>query len=86
MAWSYYVYYRVAPGRRGVARERVSALLERIARETEVHGRLLTRDGEPDLFMEIYEPVPADGRFAIALECAARDLDLAELLAPGAAR
>jgi hypothetical protein len=86
MGLAYYVYYRVAPGRRAVALERAAALLERVARETEVHGRLVTRCGEPELFMEIYEHVPAGQPFAVTLERAARDLDLAGVLAPGATR
>jgi len=86
MALSYYVYYRVAPGQRADARERVLALLEFVARATGVHGRLLTRSGEPDLWLEVYEPVPAAEPFAATLERGVLEHGLERILAPGAAR
>jgi len=86
MALSYYVYYRIAPGQRALAHERASALLEFVARVTGVHGRLLVRRGEPDLFMEVYEPVAVAEPFGVLLERGARELAFDAILAPGATR
>jgi hypothetical protein len=86
VALSFYVYYRIAPGQRALARERSAILLERVARTTGVHGRLLVRRGEPDLWMEVYEPVDAADPFAVALDHAVRELAFDSVLAPGATR
>jgi hypothetical protein len=86
MPLSYYVYYRVAPQRATLARERVGALLAFVARATGVTGRLLSKRGEPHLWMEVYEPVPEAASFAPALARGVRELGIEEVLAPGAQR
>ncbi len=86
MPLSYYVYYRVAPERAALARERVTALLGFVARATGVTGRLLSKRGEPHLWMEVYEPVAEAASFDPALARGVRELGLAEVLAPGAQR
>jgi hypothetical protein len=86
MPMSYYVYYRVAPHRTGLARERVAALLDFVARTTGVTGRLLTKRDEPYLWMEVYEPVQEADSFDPTLARGVRELGLEEVLAPGAQR
>jgi len=86
MPLSYYVYYRVAPERAALARERVAALLAFVARATGVSGRLLSKRDEPHLWMEVYEPVPQAESFDPALARGVRELGLEEVLAPGAQR
>ena len=86
MSLSYYVYYRIAPGQHALARERAAALLELVARATGVHGRLLVRHGEPDLWMEVYEAVAAGDPFRAVLERGVRELAFDAILAPGATR
>lgn len=86
MAASCYVYYRVAPEHSSIARERVAALFDYVARASSVHGRLLTRSGEPDLWMEVYEPVEAAEPFASILASGVRELGLEQVLASNAAR
>jgi len=44
------------------------------------------RRGEPDLFMEVYEPVAVAEPFGVLLERGARELAFDAILAPGAAR
>ncbi|HEU5282774.1 MAG TPA: DUF4936 family protein [Burkholderiales bacterium] len=86
MRLSYYIYYRIAPERTDLARERVAALLDFVARTTGVTGRLLTKRDEPHLWMEVYEPVQETDGFERVLARGVRELGLTEVLAPGAQR
>jgi hypothetical protein len=86
MPLSYYIYYRIAPERTDVARERVAALLDFVARTTGVTGRLLTKRDEPQLWMEVYEPVQEADGFDRVLARGVSELGLAEVLAAGAQR
>src|SRR5690242_19254787 len=65
MATNFYIYYRVAAGAHALAHERVGVLLERVRRESGVHGRVLRKRGEDDLWMEIYEAVPDEAAFVV---------------------
>jgi len=86
MATSFYIYYRVAAGAQALARERVGVLLERVRRESGVHGRLLRKRGESDLWMEIYEAVPNEQAFTASLDAGVQDLALNEVLMQGWSR
>jgi uncharacterized protein DUF4936 len=83
---SYFVYYRVAPGGEPLARERVSRLQAKLAAAIGVRGRLMTKRGEPDLWMEVYEAVSDPARFEHALEGAVDEFQLFQILVPGSLR
>ena len=57
----YYVYYRVLPTHAAAARQTIARVLGQLEERTGVSGRLLQRQDEPWLWMEIYEGV-RDGR------------------------
>ena len=83
---SYYVYYRVAAAHVTAARQAVAAMLTLLEQRTYVAGRLLHRQDEPLLWMEVYEGV----RDTVAFEAALADLlgasGLTALLEPGVTR
>lgn len=81
-----FVYYRIRPEAREEASRRVAALLRKVELETGVAGRLLCRLDEPELWMEVYEPVRDADAFFLALDTALAAMDLAPLMAPGATR
>jgi hypothetical protein len=83
---SYYVYYRVGAAHESAARRAVASMLLSLAQRTAVIGRLMHRQDDPLLWMEIYESV----RDPVAFETVLAELlpvsGLAALLEPGAAR
>ena len=83
---SYYVYYRVSAAHVAAARQAVAAMLTLLEQRTSVSGRLLRRQDEPLLWMEVYEGV----RDTVAFEAVLADLlnasGLTALLGPGATR
>ena len=83
---SYFIYYRVARGREPLAREQTHRLQAELAASIGARCRLMTKRGEPDLWMEVYEAVPDPAAFERALENAVRELQLEQLLAPGSRR
>jgi hypothetical protein len=83
---SYFIYYRVAPGRESLAREQTHRLQAELAASIGARCRLMTKRGEPDLWMEVYEAVRDPAAFERALENAVRELQLEQLLAPGSRR
>jgi hypothetical protein len=83
MPASYYVYYRVRSGLETAARAGVGELLARLSRDTGVEGRLLTKRGEPALWMEVYEPVGATLAFERALQSHVEALRLEQYLVDG---
>jgi uncharacterized protein DUF4936 len=83
---SYFIYYRVAPGREPLARKQVDRMQEALAARAGVRGRLMTKRGEPNLWMEVYEGVSDAARFEHALHDVVQDLGILELLAPGSLR
>ena len=85
-AVSYFIYYRVALGRESAAREHVQRLQGGLHRSTGVRGRLMTKRGEPNLWMEVYEGVRDAGGFERALELALSDGEFDCLLAEGSQR
>jgi uncharacterized protein DUF4936 len=83
---NYFVYYRVAPGGEPRAREQIRRLHAELAASMGARCRLMSKRGEPDLWMEIYEAVPDPAAFEHALEKAVRELQLEVWLAPGSRR
>jgi uncharacterized protein DUF4936 len=86
MAWSYYVYYRVDPARAGACEPRVRELLVLMRKVTGVQGRLMVKEGEANLWMEVYENVGNDSKFEWELADAAGKLKIHDFLQPGTAR
>jgi len=68
MPCSYYIYYRVRTEHHAACRQAVGELLADVERITGIRGRLLTKRGEPGLWMEVYEPVKDAARFEQALQ------------------
>jgi hypothetical protein len=83
MSDSYYVYYRVRSQSETAARAAVADLLARVVRDTGVPGRLQTKRGEPQLWMEIYEPVESPEKFERALREHVEALHLEQYLIDG---
>ena len=65
MASHYFVWYRI-PGDPAPARGAVNALMQDIARQTGVTGRLLMRPETPPTWMEVYESVADAANFELA--------------------
>ncbi len=61
-------------------------LQAKLAAAIGVRGRLMTKRGEPNLWMEVYEAVSDPARFEHALHDAVQELEIVELLAPGSLR
>jgi hypothetical protein len=83
---SLYVYYRVRTVELARARALTALLLDRIDSRFGVRGRVLTRCDEPDLWMEIYDPVSDPTGFRAALDETCAQIDFATVLAPGQLR
>lgn len=86
MAWSYYVYYRVDPAKAGACEPRVRELLVLMRKVTGVQGRLMVKEGEANLWMEVYDNVENDSKFEWELADAAGQLKIQDYLQPGTAR
>lgn len=88
MAYSYYIYYRVAPDKAAACEPIVKALLAAVERATGVAGRLLKKSSEPLLWMEAYEKVAeAEAeKFEMELAGAAARLGVLDFLQPESAR
>lgn len=69
MATHYFVWYRV-PGDPAAARGAVNAVMQEIAKQTGVIGRLLMRPDTPPTWMEVYESVADAPRFDVAYAAA----------------
>jgi hypothetical protein len=81
-----YVYYRVDPARAAAARETIAAVLASIEERAGVTGRLLQRQDEPMLWMEVYESVHDPVRFELMLADLLDTHGFSQFLAPGSAR
>ena len=86
MAYSYYIYYRVAPQHAKECEARVLDLFSALKPSTAVTGRLLKKRSEPLLWMEVYDNVKDDAKFELELEQAATQLNLAQYLQEGSTR
>ena len=73
---SFYVYYRVEPGRVASLQEQVRLLFRSVEAATGVRGRWMRRRDEPATYMEIYEGVGDERAFEALLEREAAKLGL----------
>ena len=73
----YYIYYRVTERDWLEAASQVRSLQARLSCRTGVRGRLLQKDGEPGLWMEVYEGVADAAGFERLLAQALDEFDLA---------
>jgi hypothetical protein len=81
-----YIYYRVDPARAAAAREAMAAVLASIEQRAGVTGRLLQRQDEPTLWMEVYESIRDPARFEEMLANLLDTHRFSQFLAPGSAR
>ena len=81
-----YFYYRVDPARAAAARETIAAVLASIEERAGVTGRLLQRQDEPMLWMEVYESVHDPARFEVMLANLLDTHRFSQFLAPGSTR
>jgi hypothetical protein len=81
-----YVYYRVEPARAAGARETIATVFASIEERAGVTGRLLQRQDEPMLWMEVYESVHDPARFEVMLADLLDTHRFAQFLAPGSTR
>jgi len=86
MAYSFYVYYRVDPAKAGACEPRVRELLVLMRKVTGVQGRMMVKEGEANLWMEVYEKVADESKFEWELADAAGKLKIQEYLQPGTGR
>ena len=81
-----YIYYRVDPGHAAAARQTMAAVLASVEERFGVTGRLLQRQDEPLLWMEVYESIRDPARFEEMLADLLDTHCFARFLAPGSAR
>ena len=88
MAYSYYIYYRVAPDKAAACEPVVKELLAVVEEATGVSGRMLKKNSEPLLWMEVYENVAeAEAeKFEMELAGAAARLGVLDYLQSESAR
>lgn len=86
MPFSYYIYYRVAADRAPACAACVEALFSAVRRDAGIEGRLLTKRGEPLLWMEVYENIDDPPAFERALERASADSGIQQCLCADTAR
>jgi hypothetical protein len=84
LAFSYYIYYRVAHPAR--AHALVRDLQAELKRQTGIDGRLLKKRDEPGTWMEIYEGVEDAPAFERSLAAAIDGTKFAAVLAAGGSR
>jgi hypothetical protein len=79
LAFSYYIYYRVArPDEASIA---VRRLQSAIREDFGIEGRLLKKRDEPALWMEIYEGIDDGAAFEAAMAALTESLDFSRMLA-----
>lgn len=81
-----YIYYRVDPEHAAAAHRTIAAVLSTIEQRAGVTGRLLQRQDEPMLWMEVYENVRDPARFEVMLADLLDTHQFSQFLAPGSAR
>lgn len=67
MTVSCYVYYRVVPDRVPEASTAARDTINRIRQSTGINGQLMTKVGEPLLWMEVYEEIADEAAFLDAM-------------------
>jgi Domain of unknown function (DUF4936) len=83
---SCYVYYRVSAAHAESARQIVAAMFAALERRTSVSGRLLRRQDEPLLWMEVYEGIRDTATFETVLSGLLDGNGLASFVEPGTTR
>ena len=86
MSYSYYIYYRVDPAQMEAAESRIKHLLVAVEKATGSAGRRVTKRGEPNLWMEVYEGVADEAEFERELAAAVNRLKATEFLVSGSGR
>ena len=86
MAFNFYIYYRVDPQKAAACEPVVRQLLAAVREATGIQGRLLTKHGEPNLWMEVYEGVADEAKFEWELAEIAARLKVQDHLQPGTTR
>jgi hypothetical protein len=86
MAYSFYIYYRVDPAKAGACEPRIREMMALLTKVTGIHGRLMAKRGEANLWMEVYENVADESKFELELAEAAGKLRIQEYLQPGSGR
>lgn len=86
MSFSYYIYYRVDPAQADAAEPRIKQLLVAVAKATGTAGRLMTKRGEPNLWMEVYEGVADEAKFEWELASAVNQCQVTGFLQTGTGR
>lgn len=62
-----YIYYRIDAAHAAAARRAIASVLARLEERTGIIGRLLRRQDEPLLWMEVYEDVRDPAGFELML-------------------
>lgn len=65
---TYYVYYKIPPGRVDEARQAVERIFDRIERDCGARGRWMRRRDDPATYMEVFEGITDVPRFEALLE------------------
>ena len=86
MSYSYYIYYRVDPAQTAAAESRIRQLLAAVEKATGTAGRLMTKRGEPNLWMEVYEGVADEAKFEWELAAAVNQCQATAFLQAGGGR
>lgn len=86
MAFSFYIYYRVVPEKAGACEPLIRSLIAAVREATGIQGRLLTKRGEPNLWMEVYEGITDEAQFEWELAEIAGRLKVQDFLVPGTTR
>jgi hypothetical protein len=86
MAFSFFIYYRVAPEKAGACEPLIRKLMASVQEATGIQGRLLTKQGEPNLWMEVYECITDEAKFEWELAEIAGRLKVQDYLQPGTTR
>lgn len=81
-----YVYYRIDAAHAAAARRTIAAVLARLEERGGVGGRLLQRQDDPLLWMEVYENVRDPARFEAMLADLLDTHRFAQFLAQGSTR
>jgi len=83
---AFYIYYRVDPKQSDEMRRRLAGLFGDLRARCGVTGRLMTKRGEPLLWMEVYEGIGDADRFEAELAAAVAKHALEACLLQGSAR
>ena len=81
-----YCYYRIAPEYASAARQVISLAFQVLEERLGMIGRLLQGEGEPALWMEVYENVRDPDRLEATLADLLAEHRFSECLAPGSQR